>query len=788
MHHVPTADETLARRGRAPARQISMAVLAAFAGILLSLFVFVQLRAREQGRLRRDLQQAADERVAAANAPAPESAAARSTWQPWGGMLACLALTALLVACLVGTAAHNARTERLALQLAKARQEWEKELADRQRAELELRASQTKYRTLYDSSSDAIMVLTPEEGFLSGNPATVALFRCKDEADFVAYTPAALSPEYQPDGAPSSAKADQVMATALREGSHFFEWTHKRTDGTEFFATVLLTRMELEGKTVLQATVRDITRQKQAESELVEARRRAEVANNAKSEFLARMSHEIRTPMTAILGYADLLMDPALGAGDRANYLAVVRRNGEHLLALINDILDLSRIEAGKLTIEIGRCGLAVLLADVAGTMRPRAHERGIALSVEYRGELPETIATDGTRLRQALCNLVGNAVKFTERGAVRIVASFVPDWPGGGPAVRIDVIDTGVGIRKGLLEQLFQPFVQGNVSIAQHLGGAGLGLVISRHIAELLHGELSVQSTLGQGSTFSLTVPAGDLQGVRMLRCPAEATRQASTGSGVPRGGELAGMRILVAEDSADNQALIRTMLRKAGAEVVLVPNGRRALSAAEAEPFDAILMDVNMPEMDGYEATRKLREGGYDRPILALTANAMSRDSQRSAAAGCDDHLTKPIHREQLIRTIARHARQAPADPDRPPPEEIQSQGAGPMRSEFADDPEMASILEAFLARLDGQVDAMRRALANGCCDELQRLAHKLKGSAGSYGYPSLTDAARALEDAAKAGDRAAMAPALVRVTALCHAIEETRHACASAGAKPP
>jgi len=525
-------------------------------------------------------------------------------------------------------------------------------------------------------------------------------------------------------------------------------------------------------------------------SELVEARRRAEAATRAKSNFLAHMSHEIRTPMTAILGYADLLTDPALSPSARNNYLAVVRRNGQHLLQLIDDILDVSKIEAGKLALDLQRCSLVSLLAEIVSTMRPRAQGRGNALFLEYIGELPETIYTDGARLRQAMVNLVGNAVKFTENGTVRVRSRCLPAWRDNQAAVKIEVIDTGIGIRAEVLPTLFQPFTQGDASVGQKFGGTGLGLAISQHIAELLGGELSVESTLGQGSIFTLTIPTGELQGVKMLSCPAEAIEDSAPDYGLSTGQELQGIRILLAEDGFDNQELIRTLLQRVGAEVEIAGNGRVAVQKAEAECFDVVLMDMNMPELDGYEATQALRRRGYQQPILALTANAMSGDTQRCLAAGCNDHLTKPIDRARLIGSIARFAARAPSGGKRSSPsrDEVQAHRDQAIRSQFADDPSMADLLAAFVARLDSQVVAMRAALADRRYEDLQRAAHQMKGSGGSYGYPTLSDAARALEDAVKNRDVATAASALNHLAGLCQTIKHGHELCACAGGAEP
>ena len=512
-------------------------------------------------------------------------------------------------------------------------------------------------------------------------------------------------------------------------------------------------------------------------SGLVEARRQAEAATRAKSEFLANMSHEIRTPLTSLLGYVDLLADPALSLSSRDNYLAVVRRNGEHLLELINDVLDLSKIEAGKLALQMQPCSVVSLVADVASTMRPRADQRGIPLIVDYPGKVPETILTDGARLRQALVNLVGNAVKFTEQGEVRIVVTFLAAWRNGAPAVKFEVVDTGIGIRREVLAGLFQPFAQADATTARKFGGTGLGLAISRHIAELLGGELNATSVWGQGSTFTLTVPAGDLGGVAMLERPAEVLEERAVAPWHPVSAKLAGFRILVAEDGFDNRELIRLMLHKAGAEVEVAENGRLAVEKAQSGSFHLVLMDMNMPEMDGYQATRVLRERGFRKPIVALTANAMSADRERCLAAGCDDYLAKPIDRAQLLHWISAHVGPVPAEgSERPLPDPETSGGAKEIVvSQYASDPDMAAILAGFVERLPGQVDAMRRLLACQAYEELQRLAHKLKGSGGSYGYPSLTEASRTLEAAAKAGDEEAAAAAIHRIAELCAAIQE-------------
>ncbi len=415
-----------------------------------------------------------------------------------------------------------------------------------------------------------------------------------------------------------------------------------------------------------------------AELELANAA--AQKATRAKSEFLANMSHEIRTPMTAILGFADMLLDePDIehAPWQRIEAIRTIQRNGQHLVELINDILDLSKVEAGKLQVERVTCCPSQILTDVISLMRVRADAKKLPLSLEFDGPVPEWIKSDPLRLRQILINLVGNAIKFTLEGSVHVVAGLITNADG--PTLfRIQVVDTGVGLSQQQIAELFTPFTQVDTSATRKFGGTGLGLSISKRLAEMLGGEIAVTSAPGAGSTFEVTVDAGDLTGVRMLTSGAKSASAARTVT--PRPPQISGDpettenrlpciqgRILLVEDGPDNQRLIGFVLGKAGALVALAENGRigcdMALGALHGgEPFDVILMDMQMPVMDGYAATIHLRSVGYSGPILALTAHAMEGDAAKCLAAGCDAYLTKPIDRVKLIRTIARYLRHVP------------------------------------------------------------------------------------------------------------------------------
>lgn len=385
----------------------------------------------------------------------------------------------------------------------------------------------------------------------------------------------------------------------------------------------------------------------------------AEAANQAKSEFLANMSHEIRTPMTAILGYAELMLDPQQSLSDRLECVQVISRNAGHLLSIINDILDISKIEAGKMDVERIACSPMQVVADVASLMRGRAIERNLRYTIEYDGPVPKSIRTDPTRLKQILMNLSGNAIKFTEVGEVRMVVKLTPDCDPTNARMQFIVSDTGVGMTDEQLRGLFQPFTQADSSTTRRFGGTGLGLTISKRLAHLLGGDIIVSSAPGKGSTFTLEIKIGSIEHVPMVHHATEAGVMHAAESQCNHespAGRLAGLKILLAEDGMDNQRLISVVLKKAGADVVIAENGRIAYELANdpAHAFDIVLMDMQMPEMDGYTAASKLRSKGYTRPIIALTAHAMTGDRERCVTAGCDDYTTKPINRTELLDLI--------------------------------------------------------------------------------------------------------------------------------------
>jgi len=409
------------------------------------------------------------------------------------------------------------------------------------------------------------------------------------------------------------------------------------------------------------------------EKELCLERDRAEAANVAKSEFLANMSHEIRTPMTAILGFTDLLAnsdDESLTTQQRQEYISTIKRNGEHLLTIIDDILDLSKIEAGKMDVEKIAVSPEQVLLDVDSLMQVKARARGITLRTVVDTPIPQTIQSDPVRLKQILVNLVGNAIKFTENGDVTVHVS-LDTTAANRPFLCLKVADAGIGLTPTQLGTLFGAFVQADASTTRKFGGTGLGLRISRSLTRLLGGEITVSSVPGRGTSFTATILTGSLEGVKLVNSFSRfnlASEKVIKGGPTESIRPLDGMRILLAEDGPDNQRLISHYLKKAGANVLIFENGRLALEAMTvtgaihgalaADPVcDLVLTDMQMPEMDGYAFAGHLRTKGWKGPIVAITAHAMSGDLEKCLAAGCDGYIAKPINGSEMLATMVKY-----------------------------------------------------------------------------------------------------------------------------------
>ncbi len=435
----------------------------------------------------------------------------------------------------------------------------------------------------------------------------------------------------------------QVWRTLEHAGWVLFEVTvlsYGCAHGMRLMRESCIARAELaQAQARTEAIVEERTR------ELVHAREAAEAASRAKSDFLANMSHEIRTPMTAIIGYAELLDTPGADTTLTTGAASTIRTHASHLLSIINDILDMSKIEAGRMTVEAVATDCRGIVREVVDLLRPRAAAKGLTLGATVDDATPGHIRSDPMRLRQILVNLVGNAIKFTAEGSVHIRVIAEPE----SRIIRVRVEDTGIGMteEQRAVVARFEAFSQGDGSMSRRFGGTGLGLRISNALAGMLGGGLAVESTPGRGSVFTLTIASGDPIEEPAASTPVQPPLPATAAP-------LAGIRILLAEDGIDNQRLIAFHLRRAGADVTVVANGLEAVDALlgpAGAQYAVVLMDMQMPGVDGYEATRRLRLAGVHTPIAALTAHAMVGDRERCLAAGCTEYLTKPINPPQLI-----------------------------------------------------------------------------------------------------------------------------------------
>jgi PAS domain S-box-containing protein len=508
----------------------------------------------------------------------------------------------------------------------------------------------------------------------------------------------------------------------------------------------------------------DVTELEEKEVALRQSKEAAEVANRAKSEFLANMSHEIRTPMNAILGFTEVLRR-GYGQSDRnwRKHLGTIHSSGRHLLELINDILDLSKIEAGGLKVERIPCALHQILRDVIQVLSVKAREKSIGLEYEFVNAVPETILSDPARLRQILTNLVGNSIKFTEEGGVKVVVGLST---GARPQLSLAVTDTGIGVPEDKQKAIFNPFVQADTSVTRKFGGTGLGLAISRRFAQALGGDITLRSEVGKGSVFTVTIDTGPLDGVKMLE-PQQAMSASEEAKVESRQNwQFPAARILVVDDGDENRELVTVVLEEIGLKVEGAENGEVAVRKALEEDFAVIFMDVQMPVMDGFTATRQLRMRGLKAPIIALTAHAMKGFEEEIMAVGFSGYLTKPIDIDAMIHKLAEILRarsleadhkEKAAEPTRNDvePESKTIIDEPPLVSRLAHNPRFQPIVEKFVSRLAVQLDAMGKAWHDKNFDDLAGLAHWLKGAGGTVGLDAFTKPAAELEQLAKIKD---------------------------------
>ena len=532
--------------------------------------------------------------------------------------------------------------------------------------------------------------------------------------------------------------------------------------------------------------VKERTRQlEEANRELTAALEEAEKADRAKSEFLANMSHEIRTPMNSVIGFSEVLAQEDL-TEEQQKYVNLIWRSGKNLMRIINDILDFSKIEAGKLEMDMIECAISQILADIDEMLRPMAQDKGLDFKILQSGQLPMKITTDPERVHQCLVNLVSNAIKFTDKGYVhvKVAMEYRSDNL---PYLRFDIEDSGIGIKSQDRERIFESFTQADGSTRRKYGGTGLGLAITGHLSRLLGGELILSSEEGKGSTFSLVIPVGhDL--TKLLTLGVESTtsqfsRLNERNKNIQQI-KFSG-RVLVAEDVETNQVLAKVLLSHIGLDVTVAADGREAVQMALSQDFDLIFMDIQMPGMDGFEATRELRRRGVQTPIVALTAHAMKGDDNKCMEAGCNDYLSKPLDRFRLLEKVSLHLSMVGDTPkerteliesetdqrvDRCSDQALQKlagdKGDGNedvgeilnwdrLIDRLGDEELIREVVPIFLKDNKERLEQLEEAVNTGQAEAIKLYAHAIRGAGRNVGARRLADIAYNLECAGQDGD---------------------------------
>lgn len=520
-----------------------------------------------------------------------------------------------------------------------------------------------------------------------------------------------------------------------------------RNQNADLVETLVAEKTKTEG--VVKILEKEIIEREKAEDQILHAMQAAEDANSAKSRFLANMSHEIRTPLASIIGYSELLLEEN-DAEERVRSTHTIINNGKHLLEVINDILDLSKIESDKLEVEHIDVPIIAMLYEIESTFSRLVREKNVTFSLDFEYPVPELIHSDPTRIRQIIFNLISNAIKFTDKGNIGVLVSFDSAMH----LLTIAVTDSGIGMNEEQLSRLFQPFSQADISTTRQYGGTGLGLTISRRLSRMLGGDLLCKSETGKGSTFTLTVDAGEVSESELVyESLREEIHAAKSSNAIPT---LSG-RILVAEDSPDIQRLVEMMLKRCGVEYEIVDNGKLAVEKALAEDFDLILTDMQMPVMDGIEAATLLRSLNVETPIVAMTANLLAEEKKQYDAAGMNGYIGKPINQESFYATISGFLNE----------EESYA------LQNLEGDEEYQKLVDKFKQRAKIMMEEMAEYVSTNDMEKLAGVSHTLKGLGGSFGFPEVTTLAGSLEKAAKSDEQELSNEVYTRLNAFVQAI---------------
>ncbi len=591
-----------------------------------------------------------------------------------------------------------------------------------------------KYHTLFETNSDAVVILD-ETGFTDCNSATLTLFGMDSIEDFLNSPISKLGTSIQTGGTTAMDHANRAISQARTEGHAIMDWQGKRQDGSVFMAEIAMHAMQLEGKPVIQAIMRDVSERRAAEAAKEAVREAALQMARAKSEFVANVSHEIRTPMHGILGMSGLLLKTPLD-GQQREYISTLKISAESLLTIINDILDFSKIEAGKMAVEQVAFSPVRLAQGVVALFQARALEKNLQLNLILPVSPPNALLGDPTRIRQILLNLIDNAIKFTHQGEVALRVSF-DEQAGELINCQFSVHDTGIGISRETQTRLFQAFSQADTSTTRRYGGTGLGLAVSHQLAELMGGSLKVESTAEQGSCFTLTLslPATNLP-------LAELPHQAIT--------QLQG-RILVVEDHPVNQKVLAHQLREMGLQHGIATSGAQALNMLASDPYDLVLMDWQMPEMDGLEATRRIRQLPTDTrniPIIALTANANSGFREACLEAGANDYLSKPYSESALAALLAQRLPSI-----HPVPAPLLNLSA--LHARYPGNPKLVDDLAAvFISTTGASLASLKHAITQRDQEKCVKESHALRGAAASVMATEVQNLAAQIESSVQTG----------------------------------